>query len=108
MVADWFIAKKRFSTIGPNPWEFSFSGVTIMSAISRLTAVTLSLIFFPLLQAQTSGSLTAEPSANTSGQSGGGAKQRPNILFIIMDDVGIDQMQIFSYGGGTPPLTAKT
>jgi hypothetical protein len=29
----------------------------------------------------------------------------PNILFFIMDDVGIDQMQIFGYGGLTPPRT---
>ena len=29
----------------------------------------------------------------------------PNILFIIMDDVGIDQLQTFGYGGGTPPAT---
>src|SRR5262245_51089805 len=29
----------------------------------------------------------------------------PNILFIIMDDVGIDQMQAFGYGGTTPPRT---
>jgi arylsulfatase A-like enzyme len=29
----------------------------------------------------------------------------PNILFIIMDDVGIDQMHVFGYGGGTPPQT---
>jgi arylsulfatase A-like enzyme len=29
----------------------------------------------------------------------------PNILFIIMDDVGIDQMKIFGYGGSTPPRT---
>ena len=29
----------------------------------------------------------------------------PNILFIIMDDVGIDQMQVFGYGGATPPST---
>jgi len=34
-----------------------------------------------------------------------GGKPRPNILFIVMDDVGIDQMQIFGYGGLTPPLT---
>ena len=27
----------------------------------------------------------------------------PNILFVIMDDVGIDQMETFGYGGGTPP-----
>ena len=27
----------------------------------------------------------------------------PNILFVIMDDVGIDQMTSFGYGGATPP-----
>lgn len=27
----------------------------------------------------------------------------PNILFVIMDDVGIDQLQSFGYGGATPP-----
>jgi arylsulfatase A-like enzyme len=30
---------------------------------------------------------------------------RPNILFIIMDDVGMDQMQAFGYGGATLPAT---
>lgn len=29
--------------------------------------------------------------------------QAPNILFVIMDDVGIDQMEVFGYGGATPP-----
>ncbi len=71
----------------------------------RFAAVFFCLISASLLHAQTSGSLTAGPSTNLPGQSGGAAKQRPNILFIIMDDVGIDQMQIFGYGGGTPPLT---
>ncbi|MEO8137785.1 MAG: sulfatase-like hydrolase/transferase [Betaproteobacteria bacterium] len=28
---------------------------------------------------------------------------KPNILFVIMDDVGIDQMRSFGYGGDTPP-----
>jgi arylsulfatase A-like enzyme len=58
-----------------------------------------------VVQAQ---SLTAGPSkvvAANSQQSNGDRKSRPNILFIIMDDVGIDQMSIFGYGGGTPPLT---
>jgi hypothetical protein len=31
------------------------------------------------------------------------AKPPPNILFIIMDDVGIDQLTAFGYGGVTPP-----
>lgn len=30
-------------------------------------------------------------------------QQPPNILFIIMDDVGIDQLKAFDYGGATPP-----
>src|SRR5262245_18487289 len=30
---------------------------------------------------------------------------RPNILFIIMDDVGIDQLRPFGYGGLTPART---
>ena len=37
---------------------------------------------------------------------GSDAKQKsppPNILFIIMDDVGIDQLPAFGYGGATPP-----
>ena len=31
--------------------------------------------------------------------------KKPNILFILMDDVGMDQMRVFSYGGATPPAT---
>jgi hypothetical protein len=34
-----------------------------------------------------------------------GIDRTPNILFIVMDDVGIDQMRIFGYGGATPPST---
>lgn len=37
------------------------------------------------------------------GSGGGTAAPRPNILFVIMDDVGIDQMASFGYGGDTPP-----
>ncbi len=33
------------------------------------------------------------------------APKTPNILFIIMDDVGIDQLSTFGYGGATPPAT---
>lgn len=32
-------------------------------------------------------------------------QDRPNILFVIMDDVGIDQMAIFGYGGPNAPKT---
>jgi arylsulfatase A-like enzyme len=33
------------------------------------------------------------------------AQDHPNILFIIMDDVGIDQMRSFGYGGAVAPKT---
>ncbi|NYT59524.1 sulfatase-like hydrolase/transferase [Alcaligenaceae bacterium] len=41
--------------------------------------------------------------------SGGGSgnddtAQGPNILFVIMDDVGIDQMKVFGYGGDMWPI----
>ncbi len=33
------------------------------------------------------------------------APKPPNILFIVMDDVGVDQMKVMGYGGETPPAT---
>ncbi|HEX4771386.1 MAG TPA: sulfatase-like hydrolase/transferase [Bryobacteraceae bacterium] len=33
------------------------------------------------------------------------AQDHPNILFIIMDDVGVDQFRSFGYGGVIPPKT---
>ena len=46
--------------------------------------------------------ISSAPIANEQANS---SEKRPNILFIIMDDVGIDQMKVFGYGGGTPPRT---
>lgn len=47
-------------------------------------------------------SLSACDSGGGSG-SPDSAATPPNILFVIMDDVGIDQMRAFGYGGLTPP-----
>ncbi|MBC5785808.1 sulfatase-like hydrolase/transferase [Ramlibacter sp. USB13] len=45
--------------------------------------------------------------ASCGGGGGGiqlpGAPPRPNILFVILDDVGVDQMASFGYGGPVPP-----
>lgn len=30
---------------------------------------------------------------------------RPNILFVVLDDVGMDQLEVFGFGGATPPGT---
>jgi len=38
-----------------------------------------------------------------SSSTGTNTNSPPNILFVIMDDVGIDQMEMFGYGGSTPP-----
>ena len=69
-----------------------------------LAAPPLCLFFAILLNVAASAQ-----SVSVSGAAGqpaaSGKPTPPNILFIIMDDVGIDQMQIFGYGGGTPPLT---
>jgi len=69
-----------------------------------LAAILLCLLFAILLRiparAQT---VAVSPATGQPAESG--KPTRPNILFIIMDDVGIDQMQIFGYGGATPPLT---
>lgn len=48
----------------------------------------------------------ASLAACDGGGGGGGSEpvaSSPNILFVIMDDVGIDQMRAFGYGGATPP-----
>ena len=60
--------------------------------------------FFSILLS-ISASAQSVASAATGQAAESGKPARPNILFIIMDDVGIDQMQIFGYGGTTPPLT---
>lgn len=44
----------------------------------------------------------SSPSTTTLPARNPGA-QHPNILFVIMDDVGIDQMRSFGYGGPVPP-----
>jgi hypothetical protein len=51
-------------------------------------------------------SLGALPSCGGAGPGrapGRGEGVPPNILLVIMDDVGIDQMRVFGYGGPTPP-----
>lgn len=58
-----------------------------------------------LCGAQSSTSVGMNALAATPQAEENGGARRPNILFIIMDDVGIDQMRIFGYGGLTPPST---
>jgi hypothetical protein len=41
-------------------------------------------------------------SGRESGSATAGVAQRPNILFIILDDVGIDQLKLFGFGGLDP------
>jgi sulfatase-like protein len=53
---------------------------------------------------------SAKAADATQTQKGSSATQparnrKPNILFIILDDLGVDQLKIFGYGGDTPPLT---
>ena len=66
---------------------------------STLHRIALALLLLPSFGfAQSAGSKAIQ-----AGQTIAKQKSTPNILFIIMDDVGIDQMKIFGYGGATPP-----
>ncbi|MGC2108372.1 MAG: sulfatase-like hydrolase/transferase [Candidatus Korobacteraceae bacterium] len=56
-------------------------------------------------QSQNSKSTLTTPAASKPQPGLTPGSNRPNILFLIMDDVGIDQMRVFGYGGGTPPST---
>ncbi|OWT55628.1 sulfatase-like hydrolase/transferase [Candidimonas nitroreducens] len=42
--------------------------------------------------------------SSDSNVSGNDTAQAPNILFVVMDDVGIDQMKVFGYGGDMWPI----
>ncbi|MEA2627165.1 MAG: hypothetical protein QOD06_3210 [Candidatus Binatota bacterium] len=65
---------------------------SVRRSIQRVSAVLVALA--ALLVGACDGGHGGAPSTATA---------PPNILFVIMDDVGIDQMQDFGYGGETPP-----
>lgn len=44
---------------------------------------------------------SCDSSNNTTASSG----QPPNILFVVLDDLGVDQLSVFGYGGATPAQT---
>lgn len=60
--------------------------------MNKTTTTLLAASFSALLLASCSSGGGSDNAANT-----------PNILFVIMDDVGIDQMKTFGYGGDNPP-----
>ena len=64
--------------------------------VKQRVALTLGLL--ALAQDNSTGGAYANPPPDTP-------DHRPNILFIVMDDVGIDQMRIFGYGGALAPRT---
>jgi len=63
------------------------------STLIRASSILLAACF--LISCGGSGSGSSSSASNSS--------STPNILFVIMDDVGIDQMKSFGYGGTTPP-----
>ena len=72
---------------------------------ARLLSAALAVVTLTAFShAQTGKSAIAVP-ANPTSSMVHDTGQTPNILFIIMDDVGIDQMQVFGYGGGTASAT---
>jgi hypothetical protein len=43
------------------------------------------------------------PLSSTGGPVAAAAAETPNILFVIMDDVGVDQLPLYGFGGAVPP-----
>jgi hypothetical protein len=76
-------------------------------ACALLLGAALTLV--PASRAQAQGEPPSAARGAVGGSGGPLVPQRPgkapNILFVIMDDVGIDQMEVFGYGGDTPPST---
>ena len=68
----------------------------LVTGMSRFATRALSLLSLTFLFVATAGAAPSAPSPK---------KQTPNILFFIPDDVGIDQMKTFGYGGATAPQT---
>ncbi len=58
---------------------------------------------FPTLLAAGAAALLLASCNSSDVASGPDSTQPSNILFVIMDDVGIDQMAVFGYGGEAPP-----
>ncbi|HLX29672.1 MAG TPA: sulfatase-like hydrolase/transferase [Casimicrobiaceae bacterium] len=71
----------------------------LLQHVSRIVALLV-------LIACTGVAVAANGNGNSNGNgNGNGNGRNPNILFIIMDDVGIDQMHVFGYGGADPART---
>jgi Sulfatase len=87
------------STLGNSPSREEIMQRKLILAVPPLC------LFFSILLSISASAQSVVASAATGQAAESGKPARPNILFIIMDDVGIDQMQIFGYGGTTPPLT---
>jgi len=68
----------------------------LVTGMSKFATRALSLVSLTFLFVATAGAAPSAPSPK---------KQTPNILFFILDDVGIDQMKTFGYGGATAPQT---
>ena len=73
--------------------------------MSRGNKVLLAVLaaFCILGVAQATSEKSAVSPSTTTQPAGNPSAPHPNILFVIMDDVGIDQMSSFGYGGPVPP-----
>ena len=62
-----------------------------------------SVVCSPSIRAQ-----EAQNQLGTTDYSAGKRKQPPNILFVVMDDVGVDQMKLYGYGASPEPAQTPT
>ncbi len=70
-----------------------------------LATLVLVAAFSAISHTQTSNSNLSKAARNGAAGIRTSGSQPPNILFVIMDDLGVDQLKVFGYGGATPPAT---
>ena len=76
---------------------FHVASITPENSVNKTLSASLAAVSAALV-------LTACGGSSSDDSSGGNDSARgPNILFVIMDDVGIDQMKVFGYGGAVGP-----
>ena len=72
-----------------------------ISGVCARKGIAAVLLFTSVVWAQSNHGNAATSTSPASPNNG----KHPNILFIIMDDVGIDQLTVFGYGGAVPAKT---
>src|SRR5437763_1451071 len=111
-VSRWGTLRYSFLLFVPSDVGSSGPGLALLPAIREnsmrynfLATLAVAAAFTSFAHTQSANLAGIVPVNHGSNAVRTSGNQPPNILFIIMDDLGVDQLKIFGYGGATPPPT---